>query len=99
MTNDVQPSASCEKCSQIIRNPEFPKCMYCGHPIPQRDRLDPESAKQLLLEKDEERRKRQEQDRKSNSDWGYKKYRESGGYDDDDSGLNWDWNWPRNDNE
>ena len=70
----------CSKCDQVLRNPEFPKCMYCGHPIPEKDRLPKSEAKKLLQEKEDIRQKQADEERrKSEGEWGYKAYRESGG--------------------
>ena len=65
--------------------------MYCGHAIPESIRLSKEEARSLLKDKYEKEKADRELTRKeSEGEWGYRKYRESGGYDDDERiDLHW----------
>jgi predicted ATP-dependent serine protease len=57
-------SLICESCKRKLVDRYFDKCMYCGHPIPERNRLSKSEKDLIRSKKDqlaEEQRKEHEQ--------------------------------------
>ena len=59
--------------------------MYCGAILPEALRLDPKEATVKIKAKESARiHEREDQQKQADGEWGYKQYREAGGYEDDD---------------
>ena len=59
---------TCNSCSQILKNLEHAKCMYCGEPLPEALLLSQEEASEILQTKHEKWRKENEENQ-----WGLQK--------------------------
>ena len=59
--------------------------MYCGAILPETLRLDPKLATEKIKNRESARiNDREDQQKRTDGEWGYKQYKESGGYEDDD---------------
>ena len=75
----------CPHCKTPVRYPEHPKCMCCGNPLTEDLLLSKDQAKAKIQSKEKQRIQSTEDEQKqSEGIWGYKKFRESGRYEDDD---------------
>lgn len=66
----------CEKCNRNLLDKTFDKCMYCGHPMPENQRLSEDAKKEILVEKQQRFEEAEEEHRN-------RKIRRRDGYDFD----------------